>query len=325
MLDGGTDVRCEHQCKQQWTEMATDVYILYNYVLCAVSVVLLLFWRVLWAPTMLTTQSSLLVTKFKIEPVFRWKTRLLSSGWRKICIIRHALLLRNKAALQFKRSYYISSIANIGSTYKRYYKRYRLKPGDVSFPEYFASSFEAAPVCPHIFMSIPSKWLNEQAMDVHCFLNSIDRVFFLFFRGLAYFLLYAISSSARFSATLITASSTSGRTFNMSLFSKSWYWWIRAVTCPPVYAKIASVSRPYNFVARPKLCNLTQTQSHISSSTTGHTVLVLSPGVAKENPIPRTLKDWTARAREFVRRHFIWKAHKNTARCEHRCKMAGWM
>ena len=27
MLDGGTDVRCEHQCKQQWTEMATDEYI----------------------------------------------------------------------------------------------------------------------------------------------------------------------------------------------------------------------------------------------------------------------------------------------------------
>ena len=27
MQDGGTDVRCEHQCKQQWTEMATDEYI----------------------------------------------------------------------------------------------------------------------------------------------------------------------------------------------------------------------------------------------------------------------------------------------------------
>ena len=28
MQDGGMDVRCEHQCKQQWTEMATDEYIL---------------------------------------------------------------------------------------------------------------------------------------------------------------------------------------------------------------------------------------------------------------------------------------------------------
>ena len=24
MQDGGINVRCEHQCKQQWTEMATD-------------------------------------------------------------------------------------------------------------------------------------------------------------------------------------------------------------------------------------------------------------------------------------------------------------
>ena len=27
MQDGGIDVRCEHQCKQQWTEIATDEYI----------------------------------------------------------------------------------------------------------------------------------------------------------------------------------------------------------------------------------------------------------------------------------------------------------
>ena len=32
MLDGGTDVRCEHQCKQQWAEMATDEYIIYIYI-----------------------------------------------------------------------------------------------------------------------------------------------------------------------------------------------------------------------------------------------------------------------------------------------------
>ena len=50
------------------------------------------------------------------------------------------------------------------STHKRYYKRYRLKPSVK--PSLFACPFEAAPVCPHIFMSMPSKFgKNEEDFD----------------------------------------------------------------------------------------------------------------------------------------------------------------